>query len=695
MNRTSNFLKRATAAYALLACASLPPGAGRAAAPSGLQPTIVHWDLTNAQITSNCKARIADARAAVRTLAKRTGPRTFANTVLAFENVNSDLTDRLVAETFLSQIAPDASIRSTSFACSNLVAAFASDETADPVMYRALAAAGKSGTARTPADRALLKLWLDQFRRSGAALAPPARAEFVRLSDRLTETQNTFNENLANDKTTILVSKAQTAGLAPDFLATLRRSGRAFVVPVNDSTSPQVMDNASSEDVRKRYLLASDNLQVPANVVLLEREIALRDRLAHLLGFPNWAAYQLAPRVDPSVAHIDAFLHELDARLLPESRRDIARLAALKASSTGNAAATLEPWDVGYYLSELRKAKYALDQEEVRQYFPAPHVVTAVMGIYAKILGVEFAPVTPANAYYRDVTEFSVRDAASGRFIGTFLLDLIPRQGKPGGAYNASIVPVRRLADGRMRPPVCVMQVSDWPAPANGKPALLTHDDVVTFFHEFGHLMAAELTTTPYESLSQFQQDFVEAPSQMLENFVWNPTVLKQVSSNVRTGRPLPDATIEKMVRARCLTDRLCNAYAATRQLVFSIADLDVHSAGARVDTTAVFSRDARLLSPMPFPPGTHPAAQFGHLSSGYDAGYYTYLWSLVYAQDMFTAFQEGGLESPAVGMRYRRTILEPAHTYDPNVEVRNFLGRPVSPAAFYRGFESAAEGDG
>jgi Zn-dependent oligopeptidase len=189
---------------------------------------------------------------------------------------------------------------------------------------------------------------------------------------------------------------------------------------------------------------------------------------------------------------------------------------------------------------------------------------------------------------------------------------------------------------------------------------------VLVFFHEFGHLMASLLAETPYETLNQFQQAFVEAPSQMLENFVWTPAIMKKVSAHVDTGAAIPDALIAKLVKARCVTDRLCNAYAATRQLLYSIADLDYHMAGPRVDTTVTWSRFSRATTPFELPPGMHPEAQFGHLMGGYDAGYYTYLWSLVYAQDMFTAFRDGGLENPAVGMRYRRTILAPARSQSP-----------------------------
>lgn len=342
-----------------------------------------------------------------------------------------------------------------------------------------------------------------------------------------------------------------------------------------------------------------------------------------------------------------------------------------------------------YYVARLQKTKYDVDRNEVRQYFPAPHVVSAVLGIYEHLLGLKFTPIVPANAWVPDVTEYGVSDAATGRFIGSFFLDLYPREGKTDGAYNAPLLQARRNADGTARPPVSALVVGDWPSPLGGKPALLTHEDVTVFFHEFGHCMAALLATVPYESIASFGQDFVEAPSQMLENFTWDPAILKLLSWNVETGAPIPDGLVKRLIAARCTSDRLCNAYAATRQILYSDVDLRYHEGSPDFDPSAVWSDVAAKHTAVPLPPGAHPAASFSHLMSGYDAGYYVYLWSLVYAQDMFTAFQKGGLENPAVGMRYRSTILEPAYTYDADKEVRDFLGRPMSPSAFYRGFDA------
>ncbi|MBD5605501.1 MAG: Zn-dependent oligopeptidase [Candidatus Eremiobacteraeota bacterium] len=678
-------------AFALLCQAvSHAPARAAAASSSAIRPTIVDWALTPAAIKTSCAAEIARANRELARIAADRAPATFRNTTLAIEDVGSDLGDALVAQTFLESVAPDARVRDASLACSNDVGAFGSDETANPALYRRLAAADTASSHASAADRALSHLWVESFRRSGAGLAPDARKEFVRLSKELTDLQLHFTQNIENDTSTIVITKAQTAGLPADFVATLKATDTGYVVRVTDSTVSPFLDNASDEAARKAYYLAFQNIASPANVVLLQRAIAIRDRLAHLMGFPTWAAYQLDVRVDRSPRHIDAFLDDLDATLLPRARQTVAELTALKVKATGDAGATIAPWDVQYYTNESNKAKYSVDQEEIKRYFPAAHTVDAIMALYEHLLGGRFSQIPNAPSWHSDVTEYAVSDAASGRFLGSFFLDLYAREGKPGGAFNAAVLPVRRLTNGAYRPPICAMVVSDWPATVAGQPVLLTHDDVTTFFHEFGHNMAALLTTAPYESLTQFQQDFVEAPSQMLENFTWDPNVLRKISSNVDTGAPLPDATIAKLVASRCATDRLCNAYAAVRQLEFSIIDMDYHSAGPNVDTTAVLAEVARDKTPLALVPGTHPQASFSHLMGGYDAGYYTYLWSLVYAQDMFTAFQKGGLDNPAGGMRYRETILVPGRTYDPNREVRAFLGRPMSTAAFYQGFANA-----
>ncbi len=646
-------------------------------------PTQIDWNLTPAQIASTCKARIAEFDHAVTRIMAAKSARTVSNTLIPLENAEADLNDRTIAEQFLFNVATDKDVRDASNQCnidqSNYFASFA----ARPDVYRALVAVQKSGTAKMPADKKLLEMYLVGARRSGAALSAAQRKEFIALSNQLTQLGSTFSENLNNDDTTIAITAAQAQSLPATFVNALKKNADGtYTVKVNESTVSVYLQNERDPQARKAYYMAYNN-RASGNVAVLEQAIAVRDQLAHLLGYPSWAAYQLADRMAQTPQRVLTFESQLDDKLLPQADRDIATLAALKSKDTAEANATINAWDITYYDNQLVKTKYAVDNEAIRQYFPVNTVVDRIMNLYHKILGVTFVKMAnPKTWNANDVIGYNVYDTKTGRFIGSTYFDFFPRPGKFTHFANWPLVPARRLADGTYRPPVAVI-LGNWPRPAPGAAALLSHQDVITFFHEFGHNLAALLTTAPYETLSSgFRQDFVEAPSQMLENFMWQPSILKEVSSNVTTGAPLPDDMIKSMVAARYVNE----AYFTVQQIKLGMVDMAYHSSGPKIDTTAVWAEISRKYTPLSMTPGTHPQASFGHLF-GYDAGYYSYLWALVYAQDMFTAFQNGGLENPLVGERYRKDILEPARIYEPDVEVRNFLGRPMNSDAFYKQF--------
>ncbi len=690
MHRTTNYVRPALLAVSFaipLLAATPPPLSSQVGGPtSGLPPAPgIRYALGPSQIAADCRSqRARAARAVAAIVAVPAKARTFSTVVLPLENLTADLNDRLMPDTLLSSVSTSRPVRDASLACQNDVNDFFTATTARPDLAQAVAAAKVSGTAVGEADRKLTELWFVQLARAGALLPAGKRATFVALGQRLSKLQNDFGANLGNDKTTIAITQSQAAGLPDDLVAGFTKTAAGYVVRVDESTSTPFLSNARDPSARKTFFLAYNNRAYPQNQQLLTQAIAVRDQLARLLGYSNWAAYVLADRMASSPARVTSFLSALDAKLLPRAKDELARLAALKAKDLGVTGATIDAWDVTYYDNMLRKTQYAVDSNAIRQYFPVDHVERAVFDIYAKILGVTFTQRQNPAVWSPDVTEWAVSDAATGRYIGDFYLDLYPRDGKYSHFASFPLLPVRRVARSD-RPPLDAI-IGNWPKPAPGKPALLSHQDVETFFHEFGHDMATMLATTPYETLSSgFRQDFVEAPSQMLENWVWDPAILRQLSSNVATGQPLPDDLIGKIRAARYVDD----AYFTTRQITFATVDMTYHTSGPNVDTTAIWAQVARADSPLPLPPGTHPEASFGHLMSGYDAGYYGYLWSKVYAQDMFTAFQAGGLESPVVGARYREDILAPARQREPDAEVHAFLGRPMDPSAFYAEFNA------
>lgn len=638
-------------------------------------PLVIDFGLTPAQITSTCKAQLMLARKRIDAIVDRRSARTFDSVTLALENVEADLGDNLAAQTFLFQVSGDAKVRDASQRCNNDVSTFYAQESARPDLYAALVAAEKSNTANGAAERKLQELYLVGGQRAGAGLATAQRREFVALESKISNEETQFAANLANDTSTVAVNADQAAFLPADMRTGLKTNADGkLLVPVDESTYNNFMSNEKDADARKAFYIAYARRGGQANVDLLQTAIVQRDRVAALLGYPNWSTYVAADRMAQTPQRIASFLHKLDEALLPSARQQRDELATAKG-------APLDPWDVPYYANQVKKSKYSVDRDVVKQYFPAPHVIEAVLRIYSKMLGLTFTLAPDAPKWHPDVVAYNVTDTKTGEMRGTFYLDLYPRPGKFDHFENAGPTARRIMPDGTVRPVVNSI-LGNWPLPAAGKPSLLSHGDVITFFHEFGHNVAALCSDTPYESLnSGFRLDFVEAPSQMLENFVWDPMVLKQISSHVDTGAPLPDDLIAKMIAARHYNE----AYDTVRQVFYATVDQRYHTLPPPVDTTAVWRASLRELTPSDFVDGTIPQAGFGHLMNGYEAGYYGYLWSLVYAQDIFTVFQAGGLENPAIGARYRADILAPARLYEPDEELRAFLGRAPSPEPFYR----------
>ncbi|HEV3088059.1 MAG TPA: M3 family metallopeptidase [Candidatus Elarobacter sp.] len=657
--------------------ASLPLAAPAKPAASVLA---IDWTLAPPAIASSCAASIAKMKRQADAIVRARSRRTFETVVVPLENASSDFNDDLAAQGFLYNVSTDAKVRDASLKCSTDAGNVLSEISARPDLYRALADAQASGTAKTAADQKLTQLWITALKRSGAGLPDAQRREFVSLSQKLTDEQNKFSANLGNDQTQIAITAAQAQPLPADFVAAaLKKTATGdYTVPVNESTIGPFMQNETDEAARKAFYIAYNNRGGDTNVQLLQSAIATRDRLAHLLGYPTWAAYVLADRMAGSPQRVESFLSQIDAAILPKARQERDEDAALKTAQFPGT--QLEQWDQTYYENQLSKTKYAVDQNEIKQYFPVQHVVDSVLSIYQQLLGVKFTK-SGAPVWQSSVQAYDVADTATGKPLGRFYLDLFPRPGKYNHFANFPIIPRRVMPDGSVRLAESAI-VGNWPLPAPGKAALLQHGDVVVFFHEFGHCMAALLANEPYETLTNgFRQDFIEAPSQMLENFAWDPAILKRVSSNVTTGQPLPDALIQKMIAARYVH----YALQTTGQIMYATVDIKYHSSKPPVDTTALWASTVAQTTPNQYVAGTHPQSEFGHLMGGYDAGYYGYLWSKVYAQDMFSRFKAQGLTNPVAGAAYRNDILAPARLVEPDQEVRNFLGRPMNPNAFYR----------
>jgi Zn-dependent oligopeptidase len=631
-------------------------------------------------IATDCARAVAALKARLDAVAALPKDRRTADSVSgALRQASGDASDAVSADLFMGDVGPRADQRAAARACSVALSNAASEQGARPDLYAALADADRSGTAKTAAQRKLLAEQLIDAKQNGAALDAAKRQEFIGLNAELTQLRRTYAQNVNETRTLLRFTSAELAGLSPDRLAAFTKDGDVYVVPATEANYSVLMQEASRESTRRAIYTARFNQVADKNDPIFERVVALRARIAHLLGYPNWAAYVLERRMAQTPQKVDAFLADLDAKLMPQARRDADTLRALKAAETHDAGAKLEVWDGTYYSAMLKRTRYALDPELVRSYFPVDKTVPAIFDVYAQLLGVTFAKRDGAKTWAPNVQAFAVSDTASGRYLGDIYLDVLPREGKNAHFHSATFWRHRTAANGTERPALNAI-VGEFPQPAPGHPALLTHSEVETFFHEFGHSIAALVKTSP-DGLD-FRWDFVEAPSQMLENWVWDPAILKKISSNVTTGRPLPDDVIAKMREAK-VVDR--SALSWTRQIALATADMTYHEHDTAPSPNVTWAEVYSRTTPTRFPSDIHFEANFNHIvGSGYSAGYYGYLWSKVYAQDMFERFAREGLDNPAVGMAYRNVVLAPAGLEEPDVLVQRFVGRPLSAAAFY-----------
>jgi thimet oligopeptidase len=339
-------------------------------------------------------------------------------------------------------------------------------------------------------------------------------------------------------------------------------------------------------------------------------------------------------------------------------------------------------WDIFYYHEMLLKELYAVDQNEVKEYFPIDSVINGVLDVYQLVLNLDFKEVNEPNVWYDDVREFVVTDKTNGQTLGVFYLDLYPRDGK-FKHYAMFNFLERRVKDGTTYLPICAL-VTNFDKPTADRPSLLNHNDVETFFHEFGHVMHVISNQTDYArfGLSGVLSDFSETPSMMFENWAWKEEVLTKLSRHYKNPeKELPSALLKRMIDAKLLDIGTLQL----RQVAYSLIDMTYHTEGAE-DTSEVFRRIFEEITGYEMPDDTRMDAGFGHLmNSLYTAGYYTYLWSKAYAEDIFTKFEANGFMNPDAGTEYRRKILAPGGSLDPDDMVKSFLGRKMNSDAFMK----------
>src|SRR3989338_7375114 len=473
--------------------------------------------------------------------------RTFRNTVEAMEHVYTRLSRTVEPIIFMKDVSDNAILRKEAVLYEKKLKEFAIEISLRKDLYQAFEAFRKNMendfSSLDPSDRRLVEIMIKDNRQSGVWLEGEKFVELRRLKKELAGLETEFRQNLNENTDKLFFTEEELEGTPELFRQSLKREGTGrYVVEVKPHHYVPIMGNATRSETRKRMYMAWVSREAPRNTHLLERAIEIRTELAHLLGYATWADYRTDGRMAENAEKVRVFLESLKEKLAQKARADLNALLDLKREAHPEAT-TIEAWEVSYYATQLKKRLFSFDPEEVREYFPAQRVIEGTFQVYSKLFGITFREVQNADVWHEGVKLVEVLDTQMGEHLGYFFMDLFPREGKYNHFAAAGLIPAGVTPEGGYKRPVnCLL--GNFDPPAEGRPSLLSHSEGETFFHEMGHILNDMLTRARYGSYAgnAVAWDFVEAPSQMLENWVWRPEVLDILSGHYKDeSQKLPD----------------------------------------------------------------------------------------------------------------------------------------------------------
>lgn len=579
----------------------------------------------------------------------------------------------------LNETHPDKAVRDACQAAVQELSEFLNGLALDEDLFHALEAFQKHVTSGAvsldPVSARFLEKEMDYYLKNGFALSAEDRVKLKELDDQLSEKQLAFSKNISGANPTLRVDETALAGLPDEFKERYRTDDGDYELNTHAPCYLPVMKFAQSSELRKQFYMLYTNRAYPENNQLLNEILQLRQKRTKLLGHSTYAEYKLDSVMAKTPETVWGFYEDLRGKIKVKAEQDYAKLCAFAGTDR------IEPWDKMFVTNALREKEFQVDEAEVKQYFPLEPTLSGLFGLAQKLYGIEITDRPDIPVWHPDVRGYEVTEA--GKRVGMFYLDFFPRENKYSHAACFDVQSGKMQATGYATPFSAL--VCNFTPPTDTRPSLLTHREVETLFHEFGHLMHQILTTAPLAGFSgtSVMRDFVEMPSQIMEHWVWQAESLAQLSHHWESGQSLPDDLIQKMIAGRHLNSGID----AQQQMFYGAIDMTLHDrydafqADAQPITDLVkdLQREYTLFEPAP---DSHFEASFGHLI-GYAAGYYGYLWSRVYADDMFSRFQSSGIFDRTAGTALRAEVLAKGNTREPMELIQTFLGREPNSDAF------------
>lgn len=605
--------------------------------------------------------------------------RTFQNTVLELEKSGRVYGQKLQYVGFLAEVSPVKTVREAAHMVMEEYSKKIVDVVYDKGIYTALTEYAAKKEKLTGEDKILFDNAMRSYKRMGFNLPEAKQKALKKNLKELSKLSLAFKKNINDYKDFITLTEEEATGLSERFLQGLEKDAKGrYLVTLEYPDIGPFLENSPNDLKRKEIVDKNARKGGVQNIKLLKRMIELRQKNAQILGYKSFAHYAIEDRMAKKPEIVMKFLTDIVKKVEKGAKKDKEELVAFKRTFTKNPKATTEYYD-SYYVNQLQKQKYAVDNEMIREYFPFERVRNGVFETYQKLLGVTFVKNTNFPLWHNDVELYEIKD--NEETIAYFCMDLFPREGKYGHAAAFDLMNGRE-EDGQYVAPIASL-VCNFSKPTKENPSLLSHDEVETFFHEFGHIMHDVLTKARYESQAGFHVawDYVEMPSQMLENWAWEKEILVKISGHYKTGKSLPNELIAKIQSAQKF--RISTMY--LRQMILSLFDMKLHYEKAKGSPEVIYRQMIKKMMGVTLPSTQLFPAGFGHIGGGYEAGYYSYAWAKVYAQDMFTRFQKEGFLNAKTGRDYRTWILEKGSSVDEMELIKNFLGRKPNNKAFLK----------
>jgi thimet oligopeptidase len=618
---------------------------------------------------ASCRSDLGDTKKQIAEIKATKPPRDAVSTLQAFDTTIMVAGDAAARSGLAEQVHPAKPFRDAAQVCEREASQLLTDISLDKDMYNVLASL--DGSKLDSAASYFLRTTLRDYHRSGVDRDDATRTKIRQLQDELVKIGQEFDQNIPADVRTLQLDPSQLDGLPEDFKQAHKPDASGKVTLKTDNTDYiPFREYATNDAAQKAFYELYTHRAYPKNLEVLSRLLQKRYELAKVLGYPDWAAYITEDKMVETKQNAADFIEKITAASQAGSQRDYDQLLAYRRRKEPNATG-VDIWSYHHFLHEATIEKYGYDSQAVRPYFEYSRVLQGILDLTSHMYGITYKRVTTAQVWHPDVAVYDVFDG--DKLLGRIYFDMFPRENKY--KHYATF----NLATGKQgfRLPEYVL-VCNFPQATDG-PGLMERDEVITFFHEYGHLLHGIFRGNTKWATGDLENDFIEAPSQMFEEWAKDPAILQTFARHYKTNEPIPAELAKKAEAA----DEFGRALGVRLQMFYAAISLNFYNRDPQgLDTSNLVAQLQERYTPFKYVPDTHMQTAFGHLN-GYSAVYYTYMWSLVIAKDMFTEFKQEGLTNPSIARKYRDTVLGASGTKPAASLVSDFLGRPYSFKAY------------